>query len=95
MLLKKWKDGSQGHLKVIAAALVNALAIACIVTLIFGVVMWAVAPEKADTSSTATTCTIDRSGVESSTDGNMTVKKGTRVDCDGVAGSGTVYRLSK
>lgn len=52
MLLKKWKDGSQGHLKIVAAAFLNGLVIASILTLIFGVVVWATTP-KADTSSTA------------------------------------------
>ncbi|KVL70329.1 hypothetical protein WJ50_12840 [Burkholderia ubonensis] len=46
-------------------------------------------------SAVATNCTIDRSGVEAAADGNMVVKKGTRIACDGVPGRGTAYQVSK
>ncbi|WP_175700999.1 hypothetical protein [Burkholderia ambifaria] len=46
-------------------------------------------------STVATKCTIDRSGVEPVADGSMRVKKGTQIACDGVPGRGTAYQVSK
>ncbi|KWD85133.1 hypothetical protein [Burkholderia ubonensis] len=45
-------------------------------------------------SASATNCTIDHSGVEPAADGNLVVKKGTRIACDGVPGRGTAYQVS-